>query len=122
MALGATGAQIGSAYLLCHEATTSAVHRAALKSRAAHHTALTNLFTGGPARGIVNRIMKELGPIGNAPPPFPLATAASAPLGKEAEARALGDFSPLWCGQNATGCKEISAAELTVEFAADIHE
>src|SRR5688572_6301911 len=62
MALGAAGVQIGTAYLLCPEATTSAVHRAALKSEAGH-TALTNVFTGRPARGIVNRVMRELGPI-----------------------------------------------------------
>ena len=60
MALGAAGVQVGTAYMLCHEATTSAVHRAALKSDAARVTALTNLFTGRPARGIVNRIMREL--------------------------------------------------------------
>ena len=63
MALGAAGVQIGTAYLLCPEATTSAVHRAALKSDAARHTALTNLFSGRPARGIVNRLMRDLGPI-----------------------------------------------------------
>ena len=63
MALGAAGAQIGTAYLLCNEATTSAVHRAALKSVAARQTALTNLFTGRPARSIINRVMNELGPI-----------------------------------------------------------
>lgn len=60
MALGAAGVQIGTAYLLCTEATTSAVHRAALKSDAARVTALTNLFTGRPARGIVNRLMREV--------------------------------------------------------------
>jgi nitronate monooxygenase len=80
MALGAAGVQIGTAYLLCPEATTSAVHRAALKSEAARHTALTNLFTGRPARGIVNRVMRELGPIGAAVPAFPLAAGAIAPL------------------------------------------
>ena len=120
MALGAAGVQIGTAYLLCPEATTSAVHRAALRSEAACHTALTNLFTGRPARGIVNRIMKELGPISTAAPAFPLATAAIAPLRAKAESRGSGDFSPLWSGQNATGCKEISAAQLTRELAADI--
>ena len=73
MALGAAGVQVGTAYLLCPEATTSAIHRAALKSKAAHHTALTNVFTGRPARGIVNRIMRELGPITTATPAFPLA-------------------------------------------------
>jgi nitronate monooxygenase len=120
MALGAAGVQVGTAYLLCPEATTSAVHRAALKSEVARHTALTNLFTGRPARGIVNRIMKELGPISTATPDFPLATAAIAPLRAKAESRGSGDFSPLWCGQNASGCKEVPAAQLTRELAADL--
>src|SRR5204863_2024153 len=109
MALGAAGAQIGTAYLLCPEATTTAVHRAALKSESARHTALTNIFTGRPARGIVNRLMKDLGPMSDLPPAFPLATAALAPLRTKAESRGSGDFSPLWSGQNASGCKEIPA-------------
>ena len=117
MALGAAGAQVGTAYLLCPEATTGAVHRAALKSGSARHTALTNLFTGRPARGIVNRIMRELGPIGGAPPEFPLATAAIAPLRAKAEAAGSGAFSPLWSGQDAGGCREIAAAALTRELA-----
>jgi nitronate monooxygenase len=118
MALGAAGVQVGTAYLLCPESTTSAVYRAALKSEAARHTALTNLFSGGPARGIVNRIMRELGPISAAPPAFPLATSALAPLRAKAESHGSGDFSPLWSGQNASGCKEISAADLTRELGA----
>ena len=114
MALGAAGVQVGTAYLLCPEATTTAVHRAALKGENVHHhTALTNLFTGRLARGIVNRVMRELGPIGSAPPEFPLATAGIAPLRAKAEAQGSGDFSPLWSGQNASGCKAVPAAELT---------
>jgi len=120
MALGAAGVQIGTAYMLCPEATTSAVHRAALKSDAARHTALTNLFTGRPARGIMNRIMKELGPINTAAPAFPLATAAIAPLRAKSENRGSGDFSPLWSGQNTSGCREVPAADLTRELAADL--
>jgi nitronate monooxygenase len=120
MALGASGVQVGTAYLLCPEATTSKPHRAALKSDAARETALTNLFTGRPARGIVNRIMKELGSINAAVPAFPLATAAIAPLRAKAEAQGKGDFSPLWSGQNASGCKEIPAADLTRELAAKL--
>ncbi|HSB23246.1 MAG TPA: nitronate monooxygenase [Burkholderiaceae bacterium] len=116
IALGAAGVQVGTAYLLCPEATTSAVHRAALKTEAAHHTALTNLFTGRPARGIVNRVLRELGPLSDAPPAFPLAAAAIAPLRARAEAQGSGDFSPLWSGQNASGCKEVSAAQLTREL------
>ena len=120
MACGAVGAQIGTAYLLCPEATTSPVHRAALKSEVANHTALTNIFTGRPARGIMNRVLRELGPINAATPEFPLAAAAIVPLRREAEALGSGDFSPLWSGQNATGCKEIPAAELTRELAARV--
>ena len=118
MALGAAGVQVGTAYLLCAEATTSAVHRAALKSDAARVTALTNVFTGRPARGIVNRIMREMGPISAAVPPFPLAVSAVAPLRARAESLGSGDFSPLWAGQNTSGCKEISAGALTRELAA----
>ena len=117
-ALGAAGAQVGTAYLLCPEATTSALHRAALKSPAAEHTALTNLFTGRPARGVVNRLMRELGPISRAAPEFPLATTAIAALRAAAERADSGDFSPLWSGQNARGCREIPAAQLTRELAA----
>jgi nitronate monooxygenase len=118
MALGAVGAQVGTAFLLCHEATTSAVHRAALKGPAAGHTALTNLFTGRPARGIMNRLMQELGPLRTTVPAFPLAAAALAPLRAKAESLGRGDFSPLWSGQNASGCKELPAAQLTRELAA----
>ena len=121
--LGAAAVQVGTAYLLCPEATTSAVHRAALKSPGVHLTALTSLFTGRPARGIVNRLMRELGAVDGAGlaarvfPHFPLVSAALAPLRAEAERRGSGDFSPLWAGQNSQGCKEISATALTRELA-----
>jgi nitronate monooxygenase len=111
--LGATAVQVGTAYLLCPEATTSAVHRAALQSSEAAHTALTRLFTGRPARGIFNRLMGELGPLNPAAPEFPMATAAVAPLRAAAEAKGRGDFTPLWAGQNVSGCRAVSAAELT---------
>ena len=116
--LGAAGVQVGTAYMLCPEAHTSTLHRAALKSTASRHTALTNLFTGRPARGIVNRLMRELGPIAAAALAFPLAGAAIAPLRACAEREGSGDFSPLWSGQNASACKEIGAADLTRELAA----
>jgi nitronate monooxygenase len=113
VALGASGVQVGTSYLLCPEATTSAVHRAALSSDGARHTALTNLFSGRPARGIVNRVMRELGPMSPAAPEFPLASAALAPLRAAAERAGKGDFSPLWSGQNASGCRAAPAAEIT---------
>ena len=117
MALGASGVQVGTAYLCCPEASTSAVHRAALMSEAARHTELTTLFTGRPARGIANRLMRSLGPLNPAAPAFPTATAAVAPLRAHFEAQGLGDCSPLWSGQNASGCRAVPAAELTATLA-----
>jgi nitronate monooxygenase len=117
MALGAAGVQVGTAYLLCPEATTSPLHRAALKSDAAHLTAITNVFTGRPARGIVNRIVRELGPLSGAAPAFPLAAAGMTALRAKAESLGRDDFSPMWAGQNVSGCKEIGAGALTRELA-----
>jgi len=116
--LGAAGVQVGTAYLLCPEAKTSAIHRAALLDETARQTVLTNLFSGRPARGIVNRMIRELGPINAAAPRFPLATAASAPLRSAAEAQGSGDFTPLWAGQNVSGCKAAAAADITRALAA----
>ena len=109
--LGAAGVQVGTAFLLCDEATTSPLHRAALKSAAARHTALTNLFTGRPARGIVNRLMRDLGPMSALAPAFPFATGGIAPLRARAEAAGSSDFTSLWSGQNPAGCREVPAAE-----------
>ncbi|BDI04684.1 2-nitropropane dioxygenase [Sphaerotilus microaerophilus] len=112
-ALGAVGVQVGTAYLLCPEATTSALHRAALADPGERPTALTNLYTGRPARGLVTRLMRELGPISPLAPAFPLATPAIAPLRAKAEAAGRSDFTPLWAGQNRRGCCELPAAALT---------
>ncbi|WP_341710134.1 nitronate monooxygenase [Limnobacter sp.] len=117
MALGASAVQVGTAYLLAPECSTSAIHRKALQSEAARHTALTNLFSGRPARGIVNRVMRELGALSEFPPEFPLATPGIAPLRAKAESMGSGDFSPLWAGQNASACKNATAATITHELA-----
>lgn len=119
LTLGAAGVQIGSAYLLAPECKTPAVHRAALQSAAAEHTALTNLFSGRPARGIVNRLMRELGPISALAPAFPQASAALAPLRAAAEARGSADFTPLWAGQGAPLARAQPAAEITRRIAAE---
>jgi len=115
--LGASAVQLGTAFLLCPEATTSAVHRAALQGEGARQTALTNLFSGRPARGIVNRLMREMGPISTLPPAFPSAVNAIAPLRAAAEQAGRGDFSPLWAGQHTRGCRAIPAAQLVRELA-----
>ena len=113
LALGAVGAQIGTTYLLCPEANTTPLHRAALQSDGARHTAITNLFTGRPARSIMNRVMRECGPISPLAPTFPLAVSAVVPLRARAEAMGSTDFSPLWAGQDTSGCRAMPAAELT---------
>jgi nitronate monooxygenase len=117
MQLGATAIQVGTAYLLSPESNISALHRAALQSPAARHTAITNVFTGRPARGIVNRLVREVGPMAANVPPFPLATAAISPLRAGAEATGSGDFSPLWSGQNASACRALAAADVTAWLA-----
>lgn len=120
MALGAGGVQVGTTYLLCPEASTSAVHRSALKSEAARNTVLTNLFSGRPARSIVNRLIRDIGAMSDAAPAFPLAAPAIAPLKAKAESLGSGDFTLLLCGQNPSGCREIPAAELTRSLAAGL--
>ena len=121
-ALGAAGVQIGTAYLWCPEAKISAPHRAALKSARDDGTALTNLMTGRPARGIINRLMREVGPISEVAPEFPLAAGALAPLRAKAEAQGSGDFSPLWAGQAASLGRDMPAGQLTKALAAEALE
>ena len=116
-ALGADAVQIGTAYLRTPQAATSAVHRAALAQACDESTRLTNLFTGRPARGLLNRFMREHGPLSPLAPAFPTATAAIAPLRAAAEASGSGDFSPLWAGEAAALARDIDAGELTRELA-----
>lgn len=117
LGLGASAVQVGTAYLLAEEATTSVVHRAALAPGMTVETAITNVFTGRPARGIVNRLMRELGPMSPLAPPFPLAAAAVAPLRAKAERAGSGDFSPLWAGRNTAACRRAPAGEITRKLA-----
>ena len=117
LALGAAGAQIGTTYLFCPEAKISAPYRAALKAARDDTTTLTNLMTGRPARGILNRVMREVGPLSEIAPQFPLAAGALAPLRAKAEERGSGDFSPLWSGQAAALGREMPAGALTAKLA-----
>lgn len=117
MAAGAAAVQAGTAYLLCPEARTSAVHRSALQQRG-RDSAITNLFSGRPARGLVNRLMRDLGPLSDLPPAFPWASQLLAPLRAAAEAHGLDDFSPLWSGTRWPGpFAGLSAAEVTRQLA-----
>ncbi|AZD55275.1 Enoyl-ACP reductase (FMN) [Pseudomonas chlororaphis subsp. aurantiaca] len=108
-ALGASAVQLGTAYLFTPEAKVSAAHHQALRTAKDSQTALTNLFTGRPARGIVNRVMREIGPISPLAPAFPLAGGALMPLRAKDEA----DFANLWSGQALRLGLELPAYELT---------
>jgi nitronate monooxygenase len=115
-ALGASAAQIGTAYLLTPQAKTSPVHRAALAQARDDATRLTNLFSGRPARGLMNRLMHEVGPTSEHAPAFPLAAAAVAPLRAAAEKQGRGDFSPLWSGEAGALAREEDAGDATRRF------
>lgn len=117
LAAGAAAVQLGTVFLLCTESLVGPLHRARLKDAAAP-TALTNLFTGGLARGLFNRAMRDLGPASALAPAFPLATAAVAPLRARAEAAGLDDFTPLWSGTDRSACKEVPASEVVHSLAA----
>jgi nitronate monooxygenase len=117
--LGAAGVQIGTTYLHCPESKVSAPHRAALAAGRDDGTAVTNLMTGRPARGFVNRVMRELGPISDVAPEFPLSTGALMPLRAKAEAQGSGDFSPMWAGQAASLGRAEPASDVTRRLAAE---
>ncbi len=114
--LGAAAVQVGTAYLFCPEARIPALHAEALASARDDSTAITNVFTGRPARGVVNRLMRDLGPISDAVPAFPTAGGALVPIRAKAEAESRNDFTNLWAGQASRLALKVGAEELTREL------
>ncbi len=119
LALGASGVQMGTAYLLCPEATISPLHRAAIKSANDKLSVVSNVLTGRPTRVFVNRIVREVGPLATGVPSFPLGFVALEPLRKKAESQGSSDFSGLYAGEAAVLCREVPAGELTLKLAAE---
>lgn len=122
LALGAAAVQIGTAYLFCPEAKVLPLHWEALTTAQNGHTAITNILTGRPARAIVNRAIRELGPMAEGVPAFPLAAGALASLRSRAEASGSSDFTPLWSGQGAPLGRALPASELTALLAREALE
>jgi nitronate monooxygenase len=112
LALGASGVQMGTAFLLCPEAATPPVHRGALRDAGRHKTVVTNVFTGHPARVLANRFVVEAGPMSDAVPDFPFPLGELAPLRAAAERNGSHDFTPLWSGQSAALTREMPARAL----------
>ncbi len=121
-ALGASGVQIGTAYLFTPESLISDLHREALQQATDNKTALTNLFSGRPARGLMNRVMREVGPMSDQAPAFPTAGGALAPLKAKAEAAGATDFSSLWAGQSASLGRQTNSGDLTRQLAFDAEQ
>ena len=117
--LGAAAVQIGTAYLFSPEAKVSKIYREALENTSDDGTAVTNVFTGRPARGVLNRLIREIGPLSPSAPAFPFAGGALAPLRAKAEAVGLGDFTNLWSGQSARLSPRLPSGQLTERLAAD---
>jgi nitronate monooxygenase len=112
-ALGASAVQLGTAYLFCPEAKVSPLYRRALGEVSESGTALTNLFSGRPARGIANRFVREMGPMADAAPAFPYAARLVAPLRAASEKAGSVDYLQMWAGQSAALGKALPAAEFT---------
>ncbi len=121
-ALGAAGVKKGTAYLFAPETLITDLHRAELRAAYDDQTALTNVFTGRPARGLINRVMREVGPMSDQAPDFPTAGGVLAPLKAKAEAVGATDFSSLWSGQAASLGREIGAGDLTRQLATDAQQ
>jgi nitronate monooxygenase len=120
LALGASAVQIGTAYLFCPEAKVPALHLEALDAAGDDDTMITNVFTGRPARGIVNRVMREVGPMTSSAPSFPLASSAVAPLRAKSEPKGSNDFVNMWSGQAVRLARRgLPAAELTRMLASE---
>jgi nitronate monooxygenase len=117
--LGAAAVQIGTAFLFSPQSHISELHRKRLNEATDDETALTNVFSGRPARSLLNRVVRDIGPMTSAAPDFPGAGSALAPLKKTAEAMGRDDFSSLWCGQSASLCTSMPAGELVGKLAAD---
>ena len=118
-ALGAAGVQIGTPYLFTPEALVSELHLSSLKMAKDNSTAITNIFSGRPARSIMNRIMRDIGPMSDWPTSFPNAGSALAPLKRAAETEERSDFSSLWSGQSVGLSQEMGTADLTRKLAND---
>ena len=96
------------------------VHLEALSHATDDDTMITNVFTGRPARGIVNRLMLEVGPNASAVPNFPLASSAIRPLRAKSEPSGSNAFMNMWSGQAARLARRgVPAGEMTPALASE---
>jgi nitronate monooxygenase len=111
-ALGASGVQMGTAFLTCPEAAVPSAHKMALLNARDEDTRITRAFSGRPARGLANRYTDAMAPHEDALPDFPLMNTLSGPLRKASAAQGSPDFVALWSGQAASLNRSLPAADL----------
>jgi nitronate monooxygenase len=119
LALGASGVQMGTAFLTCEEAGVPAAYKQAILDARESDTRITRAFSGRAARGIVNRFMTEVERAGgaNAILPFPLQNALTRPLRSAAAKADRAEFLSLWAGQGVGLARRESATSLVRRLA-----
>jgi len=121
LALGAVGAQLGTAFLTCEEAGISEAYKQALLEAREDQTRVTRAFSGRPARGIVNRFMREVEapwwPHQSSILPFPLQNTLTRPLRTAAAGQGRAEFLSLWAGQGVRMARRMKAADLVAALA-----
>jgi nitronate monooxygenase len=118
LAAGASAAQLGTAFLATHESGAHDVHKQALTNPLYVRTELTRAFSGRPARGLVNRFLREHGPY--APAAYPEVHHLTAPLRKAAAKAGDAQGMALWAGQGHRMARELPAGQLVEILAAEL--
>jgi len=119
-ALGASAVQMGTAFLTCVEAGISQAYQDAIMHAAEADIVTTRAFSGRPARGIANRVMRDLAAHESEIAPFPVQNALTRPLRAEAGKRGRAEFLSLWAGQGVRMARRGSAAELIARIQAEL--
>lgn len=112
LAQGASAAQLGTAFISCPESAAPAAYREHLLSPAAQHTGVTAIFSGRPARGMLNRSHREIAPHASELAGYPQAYSAAKALNAAAIAKGSHDFAPYWAGTSAHRSRALPATEL----------
>lgn len=119
LALGASGVQMGTAFLTCHESGTSEVHKEAILAAGEHETRVTRAFSGRPARGIANRVMDEVEPADGSEAilPYPYQNVLTRSMRREAAKQGRREYLSLWAGQGVRLARRQSAADFIAQLA-----
>ena len=120
--LGASAAQLGTAFVACPESQADAGYRAALASDAANHTVMTRAISGRPARCLANRFTALGAAIpAHEIPAYPIAYDAGKALNAAGKSAGEPGFGAQWAGQGAPLARSLPAADLVAALAAEMN-